>query len=282
MRHSSQSRFMWLSLCERLLAMKEEHYFEDVQKALENLPDNFSVLEEQIDVKIQQEYFEKSRALRDEFASPEDFEEATQEALTQCNRLYDQELAVEQQKRQLCLIAACDDVRAYRFLEKYLESVSETLRPWAVLSLQESRMLMHTSLLGEKQVFISTGLGGKGKKIRYFAVFVSADGTELTPTQQKLLKDELVFELKKHDGEFESMDFAEGISSALVLLPVKTDIRQVFSNVIDECNQYGNFLRSDIIVTNVKMLSLSEIQSLLAHSSEDVEDNPFDDEDIPF
>jgi len=133
-----------------------------------------------------------------------------------------------------------------------------------VLALQENRMLLQTSLLDEQQFFISTGLGGKGKKLRYYLVFINRNRNEmLTKTQQKLVKDELIFGLKQEDGEFESIDFSEGFCTSLVLLPVSADIKQVFSNVVEECNQYGNFLEEDMIITNVKVLSRNEIFDII-------------------
>jgi hypothetical protein len=48
-----------------------------------------------------------------------------------------------------------------------------SLKDWAALSLQESRMTLESSLLDENQVIISTGLGGKAKKLRYFAVIAA-------------------------------------------------------------------------------------------------------------
>ena len=62
---------------------------------------------------------------------------------------------------------------------------------------------------------------------------------------------------------FESIDFMEGFSSFLVMLPLTVDIKKVFQNVIEECNQYGDFLNEDMIVTNVKVMSRSEIIQLL-------------------
>jgi hypothetical protein len=139
-------------------------------------------------------------------------------------------------------------------------------------------MLMHSSLLDEQQVFISTGLGGKGKKLRYFVVFLSVNENEmLTETQQKLLKDELIFELNKQEGVFESMDFMEGFSSALVMLPITAEIRDTFQNVINECNQYGGFLREDMVITNVKILSRSEIIQLI-HQKENRNTNELENE----
>jgi hypothetical protein len=127
-------------------------------------------------------------------------------------------------------------------------------------------------------VFISTGLGGKGKKLRYFVVFLSVNENEmLTETQQKLLKDELIFELNKQEGVFESMDFMEGFSSALVMLPITAEIRDTFQNVINECNQYGGFLREDMVITNVKILSRSEIIQLI-HQKENRNTNELENE----
>ncbi len=90
----------------------------------------------------------------------------------------------------------------------------------------------------------------------------------LNKTQRKLLKDELIFELKHNEGEFEIIDFMEGFSTVQVMLPLKADLKQTFRNVIDECNQYGDFLLDDMIVTNVKVLSKGEIIQMLNQDKE--------------
>jgi hypothetical protein len=153
------------------------------------------------------------------------------------------------------------------------------LRSWAVLAFQENKMLLQTSLLDEKQYFISTGLGGKDKKLRYYTVFINRERNSiLSGTQQKLVKDELMFNLKPENGEFESIDFSEGFSSAQVLLPVTSDIKQVFTNVVEECNQYGNFLEEDMIITNVKILSRSEILEIINKQDDSGFEEGFDEE----
>lgn len=231
-------------------------FYRNIKKALEDLPKNFSILEEQIDIEVQMKYFEFTKKLRDKDISVECFE--------QREKLFDDDITEERKKEILLSIAVYDDVKAYRTIERYVTTAEGELKQWAILALQESRMLMQSSLLDEQQVFISTGLGGKGKKLRYFVVFLSKNREEmLTSTQQKLLKDELIFELNKHDGEFESMDFMEGFSSALVMLPITAEIKSVFQNVIDECNQYGGFLQEDLVITNVKILSRGEIIQLI-------------------
>jgi len=247
--------------------MEEDKFYNNIQKALDDLPENFSILEEQIDVGIQMKYFEFARLLKDRDTS----EEAREE-------LFDKDVDEERKKEILTAIAVYDDVKAYRTLEKFVEETEGDLKQWGTLALQESRMLMHSSLLDEQQVFISTGLGGKGKKLRYFVVFLSVNENEmLTETQQKLLKDELIFELNKQEGVFESMDFMEGFSSALVMLPITAEIKDTFQNVINECNQYGGFLREDMVITNVKILSRSEIIQLI-HQKENKNNNELENE----
>nr|WP_319999394.1 hypothetical protein [uncultured Draconibacterium sp.] len=250
--------------------MEEDKFYNNIQKALDDLPENFSILEEQIDVGIQMKYFEFAKLLKDRDISEECFE-AREE-------LFDKEVDEERKKEILTAIAVYDDVKAYRTLEKFVEEAEGDLKQWGTLALQESRMLMHSSLLDEQQVFISTGLGGKGKKLRYFVVFLSVNENEmLNNTQQKLLKDELIFELNKQGGVFESMDFMEGFSSALVMLPITAEIRDTFQNVINECNQYGGFLREDMVITNVKILSRGEIIQLI-HQKKNKSNDELEDE----
>lgn len=246
--------------------MEEDKFYNNIKKAFEDLPENFSILEERIDIEIQMKYFEFSKKLKEE--------DTAEACFISREELFDATVDEERKKEILTSIAVFDDVKAYRTLEKFVSESEGDIKQWGVLALQESRMLMHSSLLDEQQVFISTGLGGKGQKLRYYVVFLSEKkDIMLNKTQQKLLKDELVFELNKHDGEFESMDFMEGFSSTLVMLPIDAEIKNVFQNVIDECNQYGNFLQEDLVITNVKVLSRSEIIQLIHQKKSENKDS---------
>jgi len=236
--------------------MKDEIFYNNIQKAFENFPDDFNILEEQIDIEIQMQYFEFIHKIR---------EKDHVEALENSDELFMAETSLERKKEILAVLSILDDVKAYRTIEKFITLSEGFIKQWAVLALQESRILLQSSLLDKQQVFISTGLGGKGQKLRYFVVFLNnTKHFILNNTQQKLLTDELIFELKKNNGEFETINFTEGFSTAIVMLPLKVDIKTVFKNIIDECNQYGNFLKTDLIITNVKIMSKDEITDLLS------------------
>jgi hypothetical protein len=232
--------------------MEGKQFYHNIQKVLDDLPDNFSILEEQIDIEVQMKYFELAKKVRARNLATEYFENREQ--------LFLPDLSDERKREILLSIASIDDVKAFRTIEKFVGLAEGEIKQWAVLALQESRMLIQSSLLDEQQVFISTGLGGKGQKLRYYVVFINKNqNIILTKIQQKLLKDELVYELNQNKGEFESMDFSEGFSTVLVMLPLQSDLKKIFRNIIDECNQYGDFLDDDMIVTNVRVMSRNEI-----------------------
>ena len=240
--------------------MEEDNIYNDIQRIFDDLPENFNILEEQIDLDIQMKYFEYSKRIKDN-KTERNYPEAGVQ-------LYSSDISNETKKEILIELAGVDDVKAYRTIENFLKQSEGEMRSWAVLALQENRMLLQTSLLDEKQYFISTGLGGKDKKLRYYVVFINRERERvLSATQQKLVKDELIFSLKPEKGEFESIDFSEGFSSTQVLLPVTSDIKKVFSNVVEECNQYGDFLEEDMIITNVKILSRTEILDIINNQS---------------
>jgi hypothetical protein len=250
--------------------MEEKHFYHQIQRVLDSLPENFSILEEQIDIDIQIKYFETANKIRQKANAEEYFEKR--------DELFLPDVDLERKREIFLALAAMDNVKAFRTIEKFVAIAEGEIKQWAVLALQESRMLIQSSLLEEQQVFISTGLGGKGQKLRYYVVFINKKQSEiLTGTQQKLLKDELIYELNQNGGEFESMDFSEGFSTVLVMLPLQTDLKKLFRNIIDECNQYGDFLDDDMIVTNVKVMSRNEIIEMLKQSKE----QDFDDFEEP-
>ena len=47
---------------------EQENIYRQIQEAIDNLPENFSVLEEQIDVELQLQYFNFSKEMKNEFS----------------------------------------------------------------------------------------------------------------------------------------------------------------------------------------------------------------------
>jgi hypothetical protein len=129
-------------------------------------------------------------------------------------------------------------------------------------------MQMESGLLGENQIFISTGLGGKDHKLRYFVVLISRQRKKLTPTQKKVIRNEFEFVLKKYEAVTEEIRFSDYLATILLLLPIHHSLKAVFEEAINECNRYGDFLRDHFIVTNVRTLSFREIKDYIEQKSE--------------
>jgi len=236
--------------------MDEDNIYKKIQEAISLLPENFSILEEQIDVELQMEYFNYSRDLKTGFS--------VELILQHQADLFNPSIPLDEKKNILVLLASQEKVEAFRTIEKYVKNPDAELREWSILALQESRMVVQSSLMDEQQVYISTGLGGKGQKLRYFVVFICNENTEeYSAVQRKLIKTELEYVLTHNNGLLEDISFEKDLAIALLLLPVKSDIQGVFSSVINECNQYGDFVRPDIIITNVKRMSIDEIRKFI-------------------
>lgn len=235
--------------------MEDENLYDKIRELFGNIPDNFSILEEEIDIDLQLEYFEYSRKHRGDTAS--------NEILSIKEILLDHSHPVEERRKLLVQLASIEDVDAYRMIEKYLQKPEPELRDWAVLALQESRMLLESKLLDENQVFISTGLGGKENKLRYFVVIISKEALNFTEFHMDIIKKEFKYVLKKHYAYIEELLFFKNFATLVVLIPLELSLKAVFKDAIKECNQFGDFLSSHFIITNVKKLSKREILEFL-------------------
>ncbi len=234
---------------------EHENLYEKIQEILGGSPGSLKILEQQIDMDLQVEYYECSKKLRIEV------DESWAE--DQAKYLDEPGYSDQVKKEILARLASIDRVECYRIIEAFGKTSSGALRDWALLALNENRMLLESSLLEENQVFISTGLGGKEEKLRYFVVLVSRAELELDATQRKVISNEFEYILGKYDAEVEEINYSEYMATLLLLLPMNHSLKVVFQEAINECNKYGDFLKDDFIVTNVKTLSFQEIKDFL-------------------
>ncbi len=239
---------------------EEENIYDKIQEIFGQFPNNLNILEDSIDIDLQMEYFDFSKKIKKELI-PENILEST-------DLLFQNDVATFAKKKLLVQLASLEEVTAYRTIEKYLLNPDPMLKEWAILAFQESRMLLQSKFLDENQVFISTGLGGKGSSLRYFVVLLLKNADTFTTIQQKIIKNEFEFTLKKFNGEVEVIEFNENFASLLTIVPIKVSIRDLFNEAISESNKYGNFLRSNFIVTNVKKLTIEEIRDFIIKQQE--------------
>lgn len=228
-------------------------------------------MEDQIDIDLQMEYFEFAGNLK------ENLDILSEEIMIGIPSLFLEETSIHDKKKSLILLATLDNPEAYRAIEKYIVSSDGEMLSWAKMALHESRMLLHSSFLGENQVFISTGLGGKGVNLRYCVILISKDKKGYNSTQQKVIKNEFSIHLSQVKGVSETIDFDGSNAIIMCLIPITVPVRDFFLKILKECNGFGNFIKSDFIVTNVKKLQSKDVTAFLKKNRQQETSIPFDD-----
>ncbi len=232
-----------------------ENLYDKIRELIGKDPGQLNIMEDIIDVDLQVEYFEYSKRISQEYDS--DW------ALDQLDLLSDPDYPSDGKKQLLARLATMEDVAAFRAIESYAQHPDKGLKDWSALALQESRMHLESHLLEENQVFISTGLGGKNNKLRYFLVLIARNRQELNAFQLKIIQDEFPYVMQQYDAEIEEFESSGYLATFTLLLPIQFAVKEVFTEGINACNQYGDFLRDNCIVTNVKRLTFLEVEAFI-------------------
>jgi len=224
-------------------------------------------MEDPVDVVTQMNYFEASGRLR---GAVKDVD-----VLSRKDDLFNPRLYIEEKKALLVQLAGIPNPEIFRILENYAKNPDVELIEWSKLALQENKLMLESELLDSRPVFISTGLGGKGHKLRYFVVLLNKSSNGLKPFQQKVVQDEMQYTLQQHDSELEKLNFMQQYTTMRVVVPISSDLTKLFREGIDECNQFGDFLSPDFIVTNMKELSEEEINEAISGSPDQMWEDDF-------
>lgn len=239
------------------MALKtSENIYDLLNEYFEIGEDSINLLDEKIDSDTQLEYFEIS--------SNHDSWITDDEIINKKDLIFDDKFPMDEKKLLLVQLASLNNILAYRTIEKYLQEPNIKLYEWAYMALLENRLLLESKLLEENKVLITTGLGGVGSKLRYFIVFFTGDGSDLTKLQQRIILNELNIAFKRIDAEIEDIYFQDGFATLTTMVPMNVTVKDLFNKIVSECNEFGGFLFNDYIITNVKVLTLDEIRELLA------------------
>jgi len=163
--------------------MKEQER-NDIQKILASIPDEFQVIEHEIKREDMMEFHELNQQLR---GKPLENEAGLSD------------------KEKLVRLAKIGDVSSYRKIEALIQSNEKReLNGFASVALKFARVKLESHLSGEPVGFISSGLGGKGNKLRYYFAITSTE--KINPKREQHITEELQLICKKTDSELESIE----------------------------------------------------------------------------
>lgn len=243
--------------------MKEDgDVFKKFRDSFSRMEGHFHILEQRIPVELQMEYFKYSENVRKENRPPRPLTD--EECMDIYARLLDDSnLDTEDGRYLLSQLATSKAVKAYRLLEEYVNKSNPLVTDWAYMALMESRISLESEMSDEKQIYISTGLGGKGEKLRFYVLMASAEKKTFQEYQRQIIEREFAYYLPKMNCEIERLTIDDQYVEMVFLIPVRSDIKVTLDRVINECNQYGNFLSNIFTITNVKELTTEEVIEII-------------------
>jgi len=236
----------------------KRNVFERLRESFNKIDGQFHVLEQQVPVELQMEYFKYSERLRKKAVKIDE-----SDYYTFHDELCEKDVSAERKKYILAVLATSNQVKAFRILEEYARHPEPEVSNWAYMALMESRISLESELLDKKQIYISTGLGGKGEKLRFYVLLFASENKPFEEYQKQVIEREFAYALPKDACEIERLTMNDVYVELVFLVPVRVDIKTLLENVISECNQYGSFLSPVFTVTNVKELSSEEIASII-------------------
>ena len=231
----------------------ERDIFNEFNQALQSLKGNLHVLEASVPVEKQMEYFRYSEKVREHSQN--------QTVEGQIDALNSDQSSIEEMRYAMAFLAISGDVKAYRALENYnKDTKNKLLNDWSKMALLQARITLDSELSDEKQVFISTGLGGEGSKLRFYAFFKSEGLRTFSDYQRNLIEKEIPFHIQRYYGKVEEIQIEDNYFSIVFLIELQVDLKTMFLNALAECNEYGNFIQTSFVITNVKRFSPEDIK----------------------
>lgn len=233
--------------------------FRELKRLIQQNPERVTILEEEIDIKLQMEYYKLTREAKS-IVDTYNLDQVVAEVFAPM-------VDVADKKKKLILLASFNDVSAFRAIERYQENPDPGLEKWAILAYQESRMLISSQLLDDVPVFISTGLGGKGRKLRYSIAMANSQGDSFSEFQQKIILSEMEFIFKSQKSDIETTDFKSNIVLFSVLIPLEVDVRELLNKSIRAINQFGSFMKESFMITNMQKITVEQMEAELREGS---------------
>lgn len=232
---------------------QDENVLDRLSKMIGDPSVNLKILEEVIDINLQMEYFKLAGDIK---SNPQKFP-----AFEFDEHVNFESISADKEHYRIYLIqlAQSGNPKAFAMLEKILQSNKSDFRDWGVLALQEARMVLEAYLLDENNIFISTGLGGKDGKLRYFVVLVGKSEDDFSALQTKIVTQEITYKFQEKSAVIENLVITGRFACITALIPLPVVLGDMFNEIIETCNEYGNFLFEEFIITNVKILSYEEI-----------------------
>ena len=229
---------------------------EKIKSFLNNIPEEFQIHEQGADIEIQKEYLDYSHSFEDGHLSDEEIEKITK-------ILFHPKTPVDRKKKGLTILAHTGSISAFRQITKFYEHANGDLKAWASLALQECKMFLESELTEENVGMISTGLGCKADKLRFYFLVLPRNCKTFSEKQHKIIENELALTAKELNCDIEHFNFQNDYVGLTALVPMDVAIASFIEKGIQNCNEFGNFVLEYYYAANTEIPDKDEIKEII-------------------
>ena len=232
------------------------------QQSFQNMEGKIHVLEHQIPLEEQMDYFRESKDWKELTKKEKFFDES------KCEEWFDKvclgEGDMEQQKTYIIRLANSRQPKAFTYL-KQLTDICENpeLKNWIYMAIIDIQMALESEMSGEKQVYVATGLGGKGEELLFCILLYSRTLKPFEAYQKDIVEREFNYVLLRENCDVDRIEVGEVSVKLMIYIPFRASIRHLMAKAIGSCNEYGDFLSEHYTITNVKELNEDEIKEAI-------------------
>ena len=232
--------------------MTNDQLDDQIQEVLHDIPERWTLAEDGVDSSVQQEYLEYTKHL--------DFDQYSEEDIAaRSHSLFSPNTPPKDKKEILAVLAHRGTVKAYRIIERFLETAEQALVDWGVLALQECRMFLESSLSHRNIGMLVTGLGGKDNRLRYFLMIHPRSDAAFTVAQEATIKRGFSHICSRFNSILENVETHQRYATMMVLVPLDVAVAEVIERGIDECNTFCDLLDANYYVRNDRIPTEAEI-----------------------
>ena len=221
----------------------------EIENLLKSIPNDFRAMENKISTKAIDEYYEIANELKGKNKA---------EIIQNQNKWRELKFSKEV-KELLVYLSEIGDVKSYRKIEKIMKSGKSEILDFSYVALKFARLNLENNLFNEPIGFISTELGGKGNKLRYYFVVKSKDKIE------KEKESKLINELKNIcNQDYSEIEEIEN-HGRYILVKILVSIDIAIGNIIEKLTNKCVFLDEEYICDNVEKPTTKFIEKWMSN-----------------
>ena len=228
----------------------------EINKILKSIPDKFKIVENGISFELQKEYIDISGNISIDGHNKDEIDKEIEE-------LVDSKTEIQRIKEIIVILGNIGTIKTFRVLEEFHEHTNNELKAFTLLAIQENIMFLENEIGDESTGIISSGLGGKGDKLRYYFVVISQTVKSFTEQQKRLIEIEYETICKKHNTVIEKIDFKFDYAELTILMPLDVALDTIVTGGIKSCNEFGNFIVEFYYATNMEIPTIEELQKII-------------------